>query len=386
MGDLILASDFVADAAVSGGAVPVLIEMVQSTDAGLCLHALFAITNLAGNNTQYRDVFLASNVFGGLRGLLTRFPTSATMAYELSWAVSNLCHGKPAPPLDVLLPALPILNDLFDSQPRHDTLANVFHAFASITDKSDVARIEAVRRLGVLPRIIQCLYATESPDLQQNALKVVGHFSAGNDLHVQLLLHQKVEEALAMLLRHPNAVVQADACWTLSNLLTAPADSVQHLLDVVPSLIPLATSSSGEKKVRKQALWAVANAVSAATPAQLPRLIAQDVLSVFCAVLRDVENDNDVDEQMVSLALEGVDILLTKLQQPPVNDDEALFATVRTRLSDPENGIVLDLTDLIQYCEVVELQQRAARLWLRYFVFLSLTITCNVPITDEKVT
>ena len=175
MGDLILASDFVADAAVSGGAVPVLIEMVHaSTDAGLSLHALFAITNLAGNNTQYRDVLLASNVFGGLRGLLTRFPTSATMAYELSWAVSNLCHGKPAPPLDVLLPALPILNDLFHSQPRHDTLANVFHAFASITDKSDVARIEAVRRLGVLPRIIQCLYATEAPDLQRNALKVVG--------------------------------------------------------------------------------------------------------------------------------------------------------------------------------------------------------------------
>jgi hypothetical protein len=353
LGDLILASDFVADAAVSGGAVPVLIEMVhQSTDAGLCLHALFAITNLAGNNTQHRDVLLASNV-----------PTSATMAYELSWAVSNLCHGKPAPPLDVLLPALPILNDLFDSQPRHDTLANVFHAFASITDKSDVARIEAVRRLGVLPRIIQCLY--EAPDLQRNALTVAGNFSAGNDLHVQLLLHQKVEEGLAMLLRHPNAVVQADACWTLSNLLTAPADSVQHLLDVVPSLIPLATSSAGEKKVRKQALWAVANAVSAATPARLPRLIAQDVLSVFCAVLRDVEDD-DVDEQMVSLALEGVDILLTKLQQPPVND-ETLFATVRTRLSDPENGIVLDLTDLIQYCEVVEVQQRAARLWLRYF-------------------
>ena len=168
-----------------------------------------------------------------------------------------------------------------------------------------------------------------------------------------------------MLLRHPNAVVQADACCTLSNLLTAPADSVQHLLDVVPSLIPLATSSAGEKKVRKQALWAVANAVSAATPARLPRLIEQNILSVFCAVLRDVEDD-DVDEQMVSLALEGVDILLTKLQQPPV-DDEALFATVRTRLSDPENGIVLDLTDLIQYCEVVEVQQRAARLWLRYF-------------------
>lgn len=83
-------------------------------------------------------------------------------------------------------------------------------------------------------------------------------------------------------------------------------------------------------------------------------------------MLRDVEDD-DVDEQMVSLALEGVDILLTKLQQPPVNDDEALFATVRSRLSDPENGIVLDLTDIIQYCEVVEVQQRAARLWLRYF-------------------
>ena len=67
---------------------------------------------------------------------------------------------------------------------------------------------------------------------------------------------------------------------------------------------------------------------------------------------------------MVSLTLEGVDALSTKLQ-PPV--DEALFRSVRTRLSDPENGIVLALTDLIQYCEVVEVQRRAAHLWLRYF-------------------
>eukprot|EP01033_Poteriospumella_lacustris_P014799 gene14799-10586_t len=231
---LILASDFVADAAVSGGAVPVLIAMVhQSTDAGLCLHALF-------------------------------------------------------------LPALPILNDLFDSQ-RDDTLANVFHAFAAIMDKSDVARIEAVRRLGVLPRIIQCLYATEAPDLQQNALK-------------------KVEEELVMLLQHPNAVVQADA-----------------LLDPLQS----PHGSRGQR----------------AAPAGRRRFVR------VCTVLRDVEDD-DVDEQMVSLALEGVDILLTKLQQPPVDDEAALFATLRTRLSDPENGIVLDLTDLIQYCEVVEVQQR----------------------------
>lgn len=67
----------------------------------------------------------------------------------------------------------------------------------------------------------------------------------------------------------------------------------------------------------------------------------------------------------MSLALEGVETLLTNVNEHAF--DEALFTAVKASLSDPESGIVHNLTDLIQHSEVVEIKQRAARLWLRYF-------------------
>lgn len=349
---------------MSGGAIPVFIQALHSTDDDLCQHALFAITNLAGCNVQHRDAVLASNVFDVFNSVLRRLQKShdlyyvSTLAKELSWAVSNVCHGKPYPPLESVLPALPILNVLFESK-REETLTNVFYAFAAITNKGDTERIDAVRRLGVLPRIIQRLYATESPKLQMTALKVVGNFSAGSEFHVKLLLHQRVEEELTPMLHHPDAVVRSDVCWIFSNLLTGPSEMVQHLLDVVPSLIQLASSDA--PKVRKEAIWAIANAISAAAPDRIRGLVDQNVLSVFCALLR--EEDEEATDQQVSLALDGVEILLTKAQA----FDVALFAEVKAILSDPENGIVFDLTDIIQHDDNVEIQRRAARVWLTFF-------------------
>lgn len=362
---MIITSDALTSAVVSGGAVPALIDALNSADGVLSGHALFAISNLAGASIEYRDMLLASNIFAGLHGILRRLQKNHDMGYtsatacDLSWAVSNVCHWKPAPPLDLLMPALPILNTLFESE-RADTLTNVFHAFASITNGSDVARIDAVLRLGVLPRVIQRLYATRSPDLQLNALKVVGNVSAGNELHVMLLVNQRVEEELTPLLQHAMASVRSDVCWIFSNLLTGPAGKIQHLLSVIPLLVPMVESD--ESKVRRQALWAIANATVAAAPERLPDLLRQDVLSVFSSVIQADEGE-DVDDQMVVLALDGVESVLTGLQ----SFDNDLYASVHADLSDPEEGIVSDLVHFIQHHERLEVQQRAARLWLRFF-------------------
>lgn len=163
-------------------------------------------------------------------------------------------------------------------------------------------------------------------------------------------------------MHHPDAVVRANACRTFSNLLTGPSEMVQHLLDVVPSLIQLAAAN--EPKVRKEAMWAISNDISAATPERTRVLIEQNVLSELCALLHAQEGDT-VSDQLMSLALEGVETLLTNVNEHAF--DEALFTAVKASLSDPESGIVHNLTDLIQHSEVVEIKQRAARLWLRYF-------------------
>lgn len=99
----------------------------------------------------------------------------------------------------------------------------------------------------------------------------------------------RVEEALTPLLHHPDAVVRANACRTFSNLLTGPSEMVQHLLDVVPSLIQLAAAN--EPKVRKEAMWAISNDISAATPERTRVLIEQNVLSELCALLHAQEGD-----------------------------------------------------------------------------------------------
>ena len=77
--------------------------------------------NIAGDGAELRDVVLS---FNALKPLLVNVQQPANLALlrNCTWALSNFCRGKPQPPLQVLVPALPILAQIVFQNPDQDTV------------------------------------------------------------------------------------------------------------------------------------------------------------------------------------------------------------------------------------------------------------------------
>merc|ERR1712190_248510 len=90
---------------VENGALPIFVELLGSTNDDVREQAVWALGNIAGDSPNFRDLVLQSN---GLQPFMKVLHDSdkPSVLRNATWALSNLCRGKPPPPLDWVRPAL----------------------------------------------------------------------------------------------------------------------------------------------------------------------------------------------------------------------------------------------------------------------------------------
>jgi hypothetical protein len=139
---------------VEAGAVPLFVRLMRSPNDDLRDQAAWALGNLAGDSPQFRDFVLQH---GAMPVLLHAAVDTAKLSLlrNATWAISNLCRGKPAPSYELVSLALPALAQLLFSTDE-EVLIDACWALCYLSDGPN-ERIESFIGAGVCRRLVELL-------------------------------------------------------------------------------------------------------------------------------------------------------------------------------------------------------------------------------------
>jgi importin subunit alpha-6/7 len=244
---------------IRSGAVPLLIQLLMSQDVQVREQAIWAIGNISGESAECRDHILAQGALAPLIQCIM-FESAPITTYRTgTWAISNLCRGKPAPALELVKPALGPLGKMLNMT-DDEVLADACWAISYISDGND-ERLKAVLESNIARRLVELLLH-RNVAVQTPALRSIGNLVTGEDKETQIVINARVLSALKELLNHPRKGIRKEACWAISNITAGSKAQVQATLDsgIMEPLIEML--QNGDYEIKKEASWAVSNCTS----------------------------------------------------------------------------------------------------------------------------
>jgi len=337
---------------VEQGAVPYLVQLLQSPNADIREQCAWCLGNVAGDGHELRDLVLSYNAMPYLLANIAQ-PANASLLKNCVWALKNFCRGKPQPQLSVLAPALPMLAQIMMTPNQEaDALVDATWAFSYISDGEE-ERIQAVVSQGVVPVFVSMLTSTK-PNMIVPALRTLGNIVSGNEAQTQAVVDAGALAAVVLLLSHQRRSIRKEACWMLSNIAAGSIKQLNILMST-PNLLAAVLSqldTSAEWDVRKEAAWVVSNIATGGTTAHIVQLVEGGSIRPICGLL-------DVAEVRVLLiAMEALEAILK------VGASNAAYSSF-AELVDNEEGI--HKLEALQEHENAEVYAKAVHLLEAYF-------------------
>lgn len=165
---------------------------------------MWALGNIAGDSPQCRDLVLSLGILGPMMAQINE-NSRISMMRNATWALSNLCRGKPQPDFQVVSPALPAFAHLLFSE-DDEVITDACWALSYLSDGTN-DKIQAVIDSGVVQRLVELL-AHPSTSVKTPALRTVGNIVTGDDHQTQAVIDAGALPRLLQLLQvtsHPGS-------------------------------------------------------------------------------------------------------------------------------------------------------------------------------------
>lgn len=288
------------------GTVPIFIQFLQHHNHEIRDQCIWALGNIAGDCPAMRDMVLSNNIMYPLltninNELDSTFPTLSIIR-NATWALSNLCRGRPLPNWNEVVVALPTLARLINVDDQ-DTLADACWTLSYLSDipPDHLEYLNDVINANVVPTLIK-LMGYQSSTVQTPALRAIGNIVTGNEQQTQVVINAGGLPAMRNLLNDRRVSLQKEACWAISNITAGTVEQIQSVIDadIFPKIIHLL--SYADLKVKREACWAVCNATSmySEQPEQVKYLVHNECIKPLCDLL------TCPDFKIVLVALGGI--------------------------------------------------------------------------------
>ena len=331
-----------------------LIALLDTPHEDVKEQVAWALGNIIGDCNEFRDHAIQHGVVPALLRNLKPQEQRVSTVHNMTWTISNICRGKPAPPLDIILPVVPCLGWLLQYEDEK-VLSDACWALCYVTD-SDNDRIESVVNAGLCMRLVE-LVTAPSTNVQIPALRTLGNIVTGADYLTQAVVDSGGIPVLRNKLDCQKRQMRKEAIWALSNIAAGSQQQIQQLIDskVIPKVIRM--SIDGEFGIRKEAVWTLANITSGGTESQVEYIVHNGCLESFNSIT--ICNDN----KMTQVSLEALENILKIGEKEKRNRG----LHVNPYVESMETVGILDTLDDLQEHQDTAIYERAVKLLEQYF-------------------
>ncbi|VDM44380.1 unnamed protein product [Toxocara canis] len=326
--------------------IDALVECARNTDEEVRDQAFWAIGNIASDCADCKMAVRRTNALPAIINILhtSQFLHSQNRR-NLVWAMAQILRGGAPhiPPAQVQAALEGLLPLLFvdDQKLRSDATWSVAYLANGLNDTDPINMV--LEMPGLLDRLLTLM---DDPRTVAPALRAVGNIVAGDDEQTQVVIDAGALSKLGKLLKECTSTIQRkELVWIISNIAAGTHSQIDALFDrrngdFVTMLVE--AGQGDDLGVRKEAGWAVANALTGASVAKTHWLCASNLLRVVPFVLR-IDTDPSLLERMV-YALEIVTRRCTVYL--PIFTSYGIMDSIRNILIDGDH---IDIITRVRY-------------------------------------
>jgi len=289
---------------VDSGGIPPMLELLRTGEIETKEQVVWALANIAGDSAKLRDQCLQAGTLDAFLACLVQHEDRIDMLKQSTWGISNLCRGKPHPPIEYVSKALPYLCQLLVACTEPEVLTDALWALSYIAD-GDEHRINLLLESGVVGTVVQALGCGKD-DFGTPAIRVVGNIATGNNQQTQVIVSCGALGHLPSFLHSKKSSLVKEACWLLSNITAGTSDQIQAVIDagLLSKVMELCTGGHTHL-VRKEAFWTISNLAVGGRPDQIQAAVG---LGLIEALVEGLSFQGDA--QLICAVIDGLSNVL----------------------------------------------------------------------------